>query len=705
MRKQKDSVTSIFHDDGKNVFGATPTLALFVDQDEKTTRVLQRLCALGYEIVSPEAAAQAGALVIGAGDGARDAMRFAAHNNAARLALLNPSATSLWALPRGLNMPSLVLMDYAATPSQRLMGQLAAWQLRRQNERSALHYAPSPALRDAALLEWMMSGRLVDQRAKPASFVSIARRVATGAAVGAMALSPVAAVAKTAAAPAPAPAASTQNSFDAMFSDGMTLNSAQVKGDGYTVPASRARAGNPPPIKTKEKTKKKNHPVPEGGITIGSDQIRGDGYSPESLQGTGGIQIVDAHGLKYFINTNITFSTSSSASGAASEASFTAAVNASTTGGGVVATTLNDAFDGYNGLCVDVNTAGTADCQTGTAGITMYTKNGPASMDTSCTSGGQVLFPTKIISGVEVSRKVYVPWNDEFIRWLNIFHNPTASPISIRMATSNNLGSDGGTIIVNASSGLPVSTSSQWVTTFQNFSGNASSDLRLGHVLQGGGALVTPLSGLVFANGDDNPYWWYVITLAPGETQIIANFATGQGTKALAASKSADIVTQMDTPGSHAQACITPAERAEITNFTLADPTPTPTPTPTLTPTSTPTSTPTPTATPGNTAIELAYFGAKNVCENVEVRWETLSEIGAAGYQVYRGEGNAFAAASLLSENLIAANGSGGSYQFVDEAVKAGKTYTYWLVEVEHDGSQKVRASASVTAEGCALSH
>lgn len=676
MRKQREAVASIFRGDGPDIFGATPAIALFVDQDEKITRILQRLCALGCQIVSSETA-QAGALVLGAGDGARDAMQFAAQNRAARLALLNPSAASLRALPRGLNMPALALMDYAATPFQRLMGQLAAWQLRRQNERSALHYAPSPALRDAALLEWMMSGRLVDQRAKPASFVSIARRVATGAAVGAMALSPVAAVAKTAAAPAPAPAASAQNSFDAMFADGMTLNSAQVKGDGYTVPASRARAGNPPPKKLKNKSQKQHQAAPAGGITIGSDQIRGDGYSPESLQGTGDIQIVDAHGLKYFINTNITFSTSSSASGAASEASFTAAVNASTTGGGVVAATLNDAFDGYNSLCVDVNTAGTVACQTGTAGITMYTKNGPASMDTSCTSGGQVLFPTQVISGVEVSRKVYVPSNDEFIRWLNIFHNPTASPISIRMATGNNLGSDSNTTIVNASPGLPVSASSQWVTTFQNFSGSASSDPRLGHVLQGGGALVTPLSGLSFADGDDNPYWWYVITLAPGETKIIANLATAQGTKALAASKSADLVTQMTTPGSHALACTTPAERAAISNFKPAS----------------------------NTAIELAYFGAKNVCENVELSWETLSETGAAGYQIYRGESSAFAAASLLSENLITANGSGGSYKFVDEAAKTGKTYTYWLVEVEHDGSQKVRASASVTAEGCALSH
>src|SRR5882724_8176523 len=69
---------------------------------------------------------------------------------------------------------------------------------------------------------------------------------------------------------------------------------------------------------------------------------------------TGSVQLIDAGGLKYFINTNITFSTSSSASGAASEASFTAPIAASTLAGGSVMQTLSDMFDGYGALCVSL---------------------------------------------------------------------------------------------------------------------------------------------------------------------------------------------------------------------------------------------------------------------------------------------------------------------------------------------------------------
>ena len=66
-----------------------------------------------------------------------------------------------------------------------------------------------------------------------------------------------------------------------------------------------------------------------GSLTPGALSFR-----PRALA-TGSIGLIDVAGLKYFINTNITFSTSSSASGAASEASYQAPIVASTVGGGV----------------------------------------------------------------------------------------------------------------------------------------------------------------------------------------------------------------------------------------------------------------------------------------------------------------------------------------------------------------------------------
>src|SRR5262249_30400510 len=79
---------------------------------------------------------------------------------------------------------------------------------------------------------------------------------------------------------------------------------------------------------------------------------------------TGSQALIDASGLKWLINTNITFSTSSSASGAMSEASYTHAVAATTANGGVVMSSLNDAYDGYNTVCINNNNV-VATCETG----------------------------------------------------------------------------------------------------------------------------------------------------------------------------------------------------------------------------------------------------------------------------------------------------------------------------------------------------
>lgn len=275
---------------------------------------------------------------------------------------------------------------------------------------------------------------------------------------------------------------------------------------------------------------------------------------------TGSQALVDGSGLEYFINTNITFSTSSSASAAMSEASYTGPVAATTLNGGTVQTTLNDAFDGYNTACLGLNGA-TGSCQTGNASYLIYNQNGAATTD--C-GGRQVVFPVKSMNGLNVSRKVYVPANDTFARWQNILSNPTGSPITVNLIVANNLGSDSNTIITGSSSGnAGAEVSDTWVATMQNYSGTTSSDVRLGHVLRGTG---TPnLAFVNFANGDDNPYWGYTVTVQPGTTQIILNFISGQPSKAAAAAKAAELAASPLPP--NAVACMTAGEQAQVVNF------------------------------------------------------------------------------------------------------------------------------------------
>ena len=280
-------------------------------------------------------------------------------------------------------------------------------------------------------------------------------------------------------------------------------------------------------------------------------------------------RLIDSSGLKYFIDTNIAFATSSSASGAVSDASYTHAVAADTLNGGFQNVVLTNAFDGYGAICV--NTQGIVEaCKTDNPNQTIYNQLGPAVADTTCkgsTSGvdRQFVFPVQSIGNLRVQRKVYVPDNDTFIRWANIFTNVGASTIPVTMTTANNQGSDASTKIVATSSGASTpSVADRWVTTFQNWSGTTSPDVRLGHVLWGGSSTLAPVA-VHFADGEDLPYWSYTFNLAPGATKIILTFATGQPTRAAAAAKAEELGTS-PLPAK-AVACLSYPEMYQSLNF------------------------------------------------------------------------------------------------------------------------------------------
>jgi hypothetical protein len=288
---------------------------------------------------------------------------------------------------------------------------------------------------------------------------------------------------------------------------------------------------------------------------------------PHPNRSTGAKTLIDNSGLEYFINTNITFSTTSSASAAMSEASYTHAVAATTLNGGTVASTLNDAFDGYNTLCLSLNNT-VANCATGNANFVIYNKL-LATATTEClgaVSGvnRQVVLPIQTSGNLQIQRKVFVPDNDSFARWLNSFTNTGGTSMTVTAVIANNLGSDSNTTVVSSSDGdATAEVTDTWVSSFQNYSGTTSSDPRLAHILQGPGATV-PLTGINFVDGDDNPFWGYTFTLAPGETKILLNFVVGQPSKATAATKAASLTS---LPGSALQ-CLSTTEQQEMANFT-----------------------------------------------------------------------------------------------------------------------------------------
>lgn len=447
-----------------------------------------------------------------------------------------------WTQLRAVTAPSLLMVNDQSSRLTRWLNQLAQ---RQMGSASKFMVTTAASPLNAAALGWLQ--HQPRRRSRPSAFqprlVSVGQRLATSALV-------------VAALGLPLTSSVAAQTSALNFNDSVAVNANQVKGDG--VGATQAN-GLLSPLEA----------LFADSLTLKANHVKGDGLRGPNT--TGAQTLIDSHGLKFFVNTSITFNTSSSASGAASEASFTAAVPATTTLGGTVAATLTDMFDGYNALCLSLNGA-TGPCVTASPDYIVYNNNGAATLECagviSPTVNRQVVLNSQDISGtLSVSRKVFVPDNDEFIRWLNIVTNTTGSPQTVSLSSSNNLGSDSNTTVFDSSTGVTGSITSivnapYWVGTFQNYSGSTSSDPRIGHVLFGPNATVG-LSSINFVDGDDNPFWAFNLTLAPGETQIIMTFATGQPSKAAAVTKAAELVNLPD----NALQCMSATERAQVVNF------------------------------------------------------------------------------------------------------------------------------------------
>ncbi|AVP98444.1 hypothetical protein C7S18_15165 [Ahniella affigens] len=311
-----------------------------------------------------------------------------------------------------------------------------------------------------------------------------------------------------------------------------------------------------------------------GHLQLGDKKSQTTGKQLNGVtRGFPALSLIDDSGLDYQVLSDAGSSiATSSDSGAVGEASYTAAVTATTMNGGTEQATLEDAYDGYSGICLS-NNGGTGPCDAGLGGKSIngfnyeaYFNNGPPTLDASC-SNRQILFPSQsVYPNIVVSRKVFVPLNDEFIRWQTLITNTSASAATINLITANDLGSDANTLIDRTSSGDAVVTDAdQWVTTFQNYSGVSTSDPRLAHVFGGPGAAVSA-GGISFTNGDDRPFWHYVLNIQSGQTVNVVTFSSGQPSRADAAAKAAQLVAL----SGNAASCMSPAELAQVVNYAAA---------------------------------------------------------------------------------------------------------------------------------------
>jgi len=159
-----------------------------------------------------------------------------------------------------------------------------------------------------------------------------------------------------------------------------------------------------------------------------------------------------------------------------------------------------------------------------------------------------------------VTRKIYVPAEGGFARYLEIVTNPTGVAQKARVRVEGDLGSDSSTGIHVR----PADTANTYAVTFENRS--SSSDPALAHVFAGTGAIGVPVSALHFQDGDDEPYYEWQTTVAANSTVIFMHFAVQRDPSDLAAGVT-QAIALVNLTDAKALTGLTATERAAIRNF------------------------------------------------------------------------------------------------------------------------------------------
>ncbi len=273
---------------------------------------------------------------------------------------------------------------------------------------------------------------------------------------------------------------------------------------------------------------------------------------------TGSVQVT-AGKAKWFVNTNITFSTTSSAWGF-SEASL------HTTAG-----TRHDAVDGA--LSWHVNPAAYA---YGSLSPNGYKSPGGTVDITNTSAYSSVTGTTQSLQGLNVSGQMYFLTGKAVVRSILNLQNPTSAPITVSVLSASNLGSDANTVVQSTSSGDNVfDAADNWFVSSETATPTTTNDPILTFAFQGPGSTARGTNISSFRSGTDKFYETFNVTVPANSTRSVMIFVQMSGTVAGAQTDTAAFANAQSLLSAGYLAGLTGAQMAQIVNWNVPPPTPT----------------------------------------------------------------------------------------------------------------------------------
>ncbi|MHC4640861.1 MAG: S8 family serine peptidase [Planctomycetota bacterium] len=170
-------------------------------------------------------------------------------------------------------------------------------------------------------------------------------------------------------------------------------------------------------------------------------------------------------------------------------------------------------------------------------------------------SGRNIIGTTETLSGLRVTRKLYVPASKEgplgnFGRWYDTLYNPTISPITVNVEYYSNLGSQSGTTITGTDDGdTIIELTDQWIATDDEWDG--SGDPSLAHIMYLAEA-DEPIDYIDLYDstgyGADRLAWRYDnVVVNPGETVAFLTFAVQENNRISSFEEAMGIIASLET--------------------------------------------------------------------------------------------------------------------------------------------------------------
>ncbi|WP_437602656.1 thrombospondin type 3 repeat-containing protein [Sorangium sp. So ce590] len=180
--------------------------------------------------------------------------------------------------------------------------------------------------------------------------------------------------------------------------------------------------------------------------------------------------------------------------------------------------------------------------------------------------GRQLAHGPVLLGRLEVTRKVYVPTDEGWARFLEILHNPTASELPAVVRIETNVGSDNDTTITQSHSGdLEFTPVDRWLATDDV---DAGADPSLHFNFYGPSAAIAPGSvGMTTDNcaTTQGPTVEFALSVPPRGTRILMHFG---GQHASQADAHATAI-RLDALPARALLGMTAAEQASVVNWDL----------------------------------------------------------------------------------------------------------------------------------------